>query len=126
VGWAVAACLAARTQYLHFDERIHLWAEDMDLCLRARNDGIRTVLHPDLAVRHAGRHSVAQEPFAALARNRRAVIERRLGRGARRRDDAAQLLTFAARAWKGPRERAQLDALLKELRPGFPGLSEDG
>ena len=121
VGWAVAACLAARTELIRFDERIHLWAEDMDLCLRARGAGLRTFLHPDLTVKHAGRHSVDQEPFEALARNRRAVIERTLGRRARRRDDAAQLLTFATRAFKGPRERAQLAALLKQLRPGKPG-----
>jgi hypothetical protein len=44
---------------------------------------------------------------------------RRCGR--LRRDDAAQLLTFATRAAvKRPndKERAQLDALLKALRPG--------
>jgi GT2 family glycosyltransferase len=119
VGWAVAACLAGQTRLLRFDERIFMWAEDMDLCLRARQDGVRTFFHPDLEVRHTGRHSVADEPFAALARNRREVIERNLGRAARRRDDAAQLLTFAARAWKGPRERAQLHTLLKEVRPGL-------
>jgi N-acetylglucosaminyl-diphospho-decaprenol L-rhamnosyltransferase len=124
VGWAIAACLAARTELIRFDERIHLWAEDMDLCLRARNERIPTVFHPDLAITHAGRHSVGDEPFEALARNRRAVIERRLGRGARRRDDAAQLLTFTARSFKGPRERAQLNALLKELRPGRARASD--
>jgi N-acetylglucosaminyl-diphospho-decaprenol L-rhamnosyltransferase len=122
VGWAIAACLAARTELIRFDERIHLWAEDMDLCLKARDEGVRTYFHPDLEVRHSGRHSVADEPFEALARNRRAVIERRLGTAARCRDDAAQLLTFTTRAWKGPRERAQLKALVKQLRPGFPGL----
>jgi N-acetylglucosaminyl-diphospho-decaprenol L-rhamnosyltransferase len=99
----------------------------MDLCLKARENGIRTFFHPDLQITHTGRHSVGDEPFAALARNRREVIERTLGRAARRRDDAAQLLTFATRAWKGPRERRQLNALLKQLRPGQnPGLSESG
>jgi GT2 family glycosyltransferase len=120
VGWAVAACLAARTQTLRqlgpFDPRIHLFAEDMDLCLRAREQGIRTVLHPDLAIRHTGRHSVREEPFEALARNRRHVVERRRGRRARALDDAAQALTFATRALvKRPngRERAQLRALFR-------------
>ena len=118
VGWTVAACLAARTQTLRelgpFDPRIHLFAEDMDLCLRARDRGIPTVLHPDLAIRHTGRHSVENEPFEALARNRRDVVERRRGRRARALDDAAQALTFATRALvKRPndRERAQLRAL---------------
>jgi len=125
VGWAVAACLAARTDTLRalgpFDPAIHLWAEDMDLCLRARAQGIRTILHPDLRVCHTGPHSVDEEPFEQLARNRRDVIERTRGTTARRLDDAAQLLTFATRALvKRPneRERAQLDALLKEFGPG--------
>ena len=49
VGWAIAACLAApHATLIRFDERIHLFAEDMDLCLRARANGIRTVLHTDL------------------------------------------------------------------------------
>jgi GT2 family glycosyltransferase len=126
VGWAVAACLAARTDTFRrlgpFDPGIHLFAEDLDLCLRARAAGIPTILHPDLELTHTGRHSIEDEPFELLARQRRDVIERRLGRRARRRDDAAQLLTFATRAAvKRPneRERAQLDALLNALRPGL-------
>jgi GT2 family glycosyltransferase len=118
VGWTVAACLAARTSTLRelgpFDPSIHLFAEDMDLCLRAREHGIPTIVHPDLAIRHTGRHSVEHEPFDALARNRRDVIERRRGRRARALDDAAQALTFATRALvKRPndREKAQLRAL---------------
>jgi N-acetylglucosaminyl-diphospho-decaprenol L-rhamnosyltransferase len=126
VGWAIAACLAAKTETLKalgpFDPQIHLFAEDMDLCLRARARGIPTILHPDIALTHTGRHSVATEPFALLAQQRREVIERRLGRAARRRDDAAQLLTFATRAaakWPhNERERAQMDALFDLLRGG--------
>ena len=132
VGWAVAAALAARTDILRelrFDPSIHLWAEDMDLCLRARAKGVRTVYHPDLRVCHAGRHSVDEEPFEQLARNRRDVIERTRGTTARRLDDAAQLLTFSTRALvKRPneRERAQLDALLKQRSPGNARASEGG
>jgi N-acetylglucosaminyl-diphospho-decaprenol L-rhamnosyltransferase len=129
VGWAVAAVLAARTDTFRklgpFDPGIHLFAEDMDLCLRAREQGIRTILHPDVTITHTGRHSVQDEPFALLARQRREVIERRRGRSARRRDDAAQLLTFAIRAAvKRPntRERAQLSALLDQ-RGGAPGTA---
>ena len=120
VGWAIAACLAARTETLRtlgpFDPRIHLFGEDMDLCLRARDQGIRTILHPDLAIFHTGRHSVREEPFDALARARREVVGRRRGRRARALDDAAQALTFASRALvKRPndRERAQLRALFR-------------
>ncbi len=48
VGWAIAACLAAPTHLIRFDERLHLFAEDMDLCLQARARGLRTFLHTDL------------------------------------------------------------------------------
>ncbi|HEX6025560.1 MAG TPA: glycosyltransferase family 2 protein [Solirubrobacter sp.] len=128
VGWAVAACLAATTRTLRqlgpFDSRIHLFGEDMDLCLRAREQGIRTILHPDLAIFHTGRHSVPDEPFDALARARRDVVLRRRGRRALALDDAAQALTFATRALvKRPndRERAQLKALLGSRdRAGAP------
>jgi len=127
VGWAIAACLAARTPMPRFDPAIHLFAEDMELCLRARANGLSTHYHPDIELTHTGRHSVSDEPFATLALQRRDVIERTLGTTARRLDDAAQLLTFATRALaKHPhneRERAQLDALLNERSPGEkPGL----
>ncbi|MDA0173233.1 glycosyltransferase [Solirubrobacter taibaiensis] len=116
VGWAIAACLAAPTHLIRFDERIHLFAEDMDLCLQARANGLRTYLHSDLALTHTGGHSIDAEPFEQLARNRHDVIERRLGHRAARRDDAAQVLTFASRTIKGRRERQQLAAALKVLR----------
>jgi N-acetylglucosaminyl-diphospho-decaprenol L-rhamnosyltransferase len=130
VGWAVAACLAASSATLRqlgpFDPRIHLFAEDMDLCLRARNAGIPTILHPDLALTHTGGHSVLREgePFELLARQRATVIEATRGRRARNLDDAAQALTFATRALvKRPnqRERAQLSALLKRGGRQPPG-----
>jgi N-acetylglucosaminyl-diphospho-decaprenol L-rhamnosyltransferase len=115
VGWAIAAALAARTDTLRrfpFDPKIHLFAEDMDMCLRARHAGVRTIYHPRLRLVHAGRHSLAEEPYLQLARNRHDVLQSRL-------DDAAQLLTFATRALiKRPndKERAQLSALLDVLR----------
>ena len=116
VGWAIAACLAAPTHLLHFDERIHLFAEDMELCLRARSDGRRTYLHTDLALTHTGGHSIDTEPFTQLAHNRRTVVERTRGTTAARLDDAAQILTFALRTYKGRRERQQLGAALKVRR----------
>jgi len=126
VGWAIAACLAARTDVLRrlgpFDPAAFLFFEDMDLCLRARAAGIPTVLDPRVRVRHLGGHatrrSYAGEPHALLARRRREVVEANRGRAARRLDDAAQLLTFATRAGArvvlgrdAERERAQLRAL---------------
>ena len=124
VGWAIAACLAADTATLRglgpFDPGVHLFAEDMELGLRARRRGIPTVLHPHLRLRHTGGHAVLRhgEPFELLARRRREAIARTRGERAVRLDDAAQALTFATRiAAHGAlgrttvRERAQLRAL---------------
>jgi N-acetylglucosaminyl-diphospho-decaprenol L-rhamnosyltransferase len=103
VGWAIGACLAGDTAVLRrlgpFDPAAHLFAEDMDLCLRARAAGIATVLHPSLRIRHAGGHSTRLdgEPYDLLAQRRRAVIRATRGRRALVLDDLAQGLTFASR-----------------------------
>jgi N-acetylglucosaminyl-diphospho-decaprenol L-rhamnosyltransferase len=104
VGWAIAACLAAPTETLRalgpFDPAAHLFAEDMELCLRARAAGVPTVLHPQLRVRHTGGHATqrAGEPFDVLARRRREVLLAARGPRALALDDLAQGLTFASRA----------------------------
>jgi N-acetylglucosaminyl-diphospho-decaprenol L-rhamnosyltransferase len=120
VGWAIAACVAARTALLRrlgpFDSGAFLFYEDLDLCLRARAAGVPTVLHPEIAVRHLGGRSTARafasEPLALQARRRREVVGARLGRGALRVDDAAQALTFALRAAAGRRRERNLAQLL--------------
>jgi GT2 family glycosyltransferase len=122
VGWAIAACLVASTDLLlrlgPFDPGAFLFYEDLDLCLRAREQGIPTVLHPEVRVRHLGARSTQRafggEPFELHARRRRAVVGARLGPRALRVDDAAQLLTFGLRAAAGrdrPRNLAALQAL---------------
>jgi len=104
VGWAIAACLAAPTATLRelgpFDPAAHLFAEDMDLCLRARAAGVPTVLHPELRIVHTGGHSTLRdgERFEVLARRRREVVGAVCGPRARTLDDLAQGLTFASRA----------------------------
>jgi N-acetylglucosaminyl-diphospho-decaprenol L-rhamnosyltransferase len=106
VGWAIGACMAARTDLLRdlgpFDKRAFLFFEDLDLCVRAREQGISTRLQPDIALRHAGAHATRPayggEPFELLARRRREVVGERLGRRALVLDDASQALTFATRA----------------------------
>ena len=128
VGWAIAACLAARTDLLRelgpFDPAVHLYAEDMELCLRARAAGVPTVLHPQLRVRHTGGHSLYRsgEPYELLARRRREAVGSSLGPRARALDDLAQLVTFATRIAAraalrrdASRERAQLAALRREI-----------
>ena len=128
IGWAIAACLAAPTALLRelgpFDPAIHLFAEDMELGLRARAAGIPTVLHPQLRVRHTGGHAVHRggEPYELLARRRREAVGSALGPRARALDDTAQLITFATRIGArtalrrdASRERAQLAALRGEI-----------
>jgi N-acetylglucosaminyl-diphospho-decaprenol L-rhamnosyltransferase len=128
VGWAVAACLAARTELLRrlgpFDPGQFLFFEDMDLCLRARAAGVPTVLDPSVRVRHLGGHATrrayAGEPHELLARRRREVVAANRGGTARALDDLAQALTFVTRAAArralgrdAAREGAQLAALLR-------------
>jgi GT2 family glycosyltransferase len=129
VGWAIAACLAAATPALArlgpFDPSVHLFAEDMELCLRARAARLPTVLHPDLRIRHAGGHATHRdgEPFDLLARRRRIVVGAARGPRALLLDDAAQVLTFASRAaahklsgGDGVRPARQLAALARVRR----------
>lgn len=124
VGWVIAACLAAATETLRergpFDPAVHLFAEDMQLCLEARAAGIPTILHPHLRVRHAGGHATRrrEEPYELLARRRREAVAATRGRRAQWLDDLAQALTFTTRiaghallGGDAGRPRAQLAAL---------------
>jgi N-acetylglucosaminyl-diphospho-decaprenol L-rhamnosyltransferase len=126
VGWAIGACLVARTSLLRslgpFDERAFLFYEDMELCLAAARRDVPTVLHPDIALRHLGgtstsRALAADEDLAIRAERRREVVARE-GRLRLLMDDAAQAATFATRAVArrlarrgGEGELAQLHAL---------------
>jgi N-acetylglucosaminyl-diphospho-decaprenol L-rhamnosyltransferase len=130
VGWAIAACLAARSDLLRrlgpFDPDAFLFYEDMELCLRARREGIPTILHPEIRLRHLGGVSTSRALGAAAldlhARRRREVIARE-GRTALALDDASEATTFALRATArrltgrgGELERARLRALRRARR----------
>jgi GT2 family glycosyltransferase len=123
VGWAIAACVAARTELLRrlgpFDPGAFLFYEDLDLCLRARFAGVPTELRPEVRLVHHGGHAtgpaLGEGALDLQARRRRAVIGARLGARALALDDAAQALTFAARAAAG-RRRARNLADLRALR----------
>jgi N-acetylglucosaminyl-diphospho-decaprenol L-rhamnosyltransferase len=127
VGWATAACLVARTETLNalgpFDESIFLYAEDLDLGLRAADAGVETWFHPEARVIHTRAHSTTRafggEAFELLAGRRRAVVAERLGRRRAIVDDVIQLVTFAERRFlkrlarrPADREAAQMRALL--------------
>ena len=128
VGWAIAACVAARTETLRrlgpFDPGQFMFYEDMDLCLRARAAGIPTVFEPAVRIRHIGGHSTRPvydgDPHDLLAQRRREVVGANRGSAALALDDLAQALTFGTRAAgrlvlgrRADRERAQLSAVLR-------------
>jgi GT2 family glycosyltransferase len=127
VGWAVGCCLVARTDTLRrlgpFDDRDFMYAEDLDLGLRASDAGIETWFWPAARVLHHGAHASTRvfggEPYALLASRRREVVRRWRGRRRQRIDDGLQLVTFANRmALKllvgrpAARERRQAAALV--------------
>jgi GT2 family glycosyltransferase len=135
VGWAVAACIVARTDLLRrlgpFDPDVFLFYEDLDLCLRAADAGVPTVLRPDVVLRHTGGASVQRalpgRDAEMRARRRREVMAGR-GRLPLALDDAAQAVTFGTRAAGrtllrrgGAYEREQLRALRAARRDGRPG-----
>jgi N-acetylglucosaminyl-diphospho-decaprenol L-rhamnosyltransferase len=136
VGWAIAACLGGATATLRelgpFDPAVHLFAEDMELGLRARAQGIRTVLHPQLRIRHAGGHATRRdgEPLELIARRRREAIAATRGRRALAVDDLGQALTFGTRAaahavlgGDAARPRTQLAALVRTWGQPHRGAS---
>jgi GT2 family glycosyltransferase/glycosyltransferase involved in cell wall biosynthesis len=131
VGWAVASCLLASSELLRrlgpFDERAFMYAEDLELGLRAREEGIATLFWPAARAMHSGGHSARRafdgEPFELLAERRRTVVRERRGTGRARLDDLLQALTFANRLLlkrlvrrPAARESRQLRALLRTRR----------
>jgi N-acetylglucosaminyl-diphospho-decaprenol L-rhamnosyltransferase len=130
VGWAIAACLAARTDLLRrlgpFDPDAFLFYEDMELCLRARDMGVPTLLRPDIRLRHLGgtstERALGPRALELNARRRRQVLAGR-GRLALAIDDASEAATFGLRAAGrrlagrgGELERARLRALREARR----------
>jgi GT2 family glycosyltransferase len=129
VGWAVGAALVARTDTLRrlgpFDERIFMYGEDLDLSLRAWQDGVETWFWPTARVLHHRSHSTVPafggEPLERLVRARQEVVARRLGPRRARRDAAGQRLLVTSRLvgkrlLRRPVERERL--LLAALRDG--------
>ena len=89
VGWLTGACIVAPRELLAklgpFDPAIDLYAEDMDLCLRAGRLGAPSIFRPDLCrVIHVGGASTSQafgdeETARRIASNRRSVLLRAVG-----------------------------------------------
>jgi GT2 family glycosyltransferase len=132
VGWAVGCALVGSTAMLcrlgPFDETIFLYGEDLELGLRAAQDGVETWFWPTARVIHHGAHSArsefGEEPYDRLVRARHDVVSRRLGPARAAVDDRAQAVTFASRlaikrslGIAADRERRQLAALRSMRRP---------
>jgi N-acetylglucosaminyl-diphospho-decaprenol L-rhamnosyltransferase len=132
-GWAIGCCLVARTQTLRrlgpFDPGAFLYAEDLDLGLRASDAGIETWFWPTGTVLHHGGHATSRtfggEPFELVARRRREVVRRWRGRRRQSVDDWVLLATYANRlalkrllGRNAERERRQLAALRAARRNG--------
>jgi GT2 family glycosyltransferase len=124
VAWLSGACIAAPRSLLSelgpFDAAIHLYAEDMDLGLRAAKAGVPSFLCPELAqVVHRRRGSTerrwARGPERVAAANRRAVVSRAYGPAAEQRAWRAMRANLRLRACAKRALRRDPRAELREL-----------
>jgi len=71
VDWVSGACLLARRAAIDqaglLDERIFMYFEDNDWCLRIRRAGWQVVYNPQVAITHIGGQSVTRNPAARQA-----------------------------------------------------------
>jgi N-acetylglucosaminyl-diphospho-decaprenol L-rhamnosyltransferase len=132
VAWLTGACIAGPREVLRslgpFDPAIHMYAEDMDLGLRAERAGVESWFCPDACrvVHHGGASAAVMFERGsedAVAANRRAVLRRAHGP---RRERAAWLaqrlnlrLRVAAKRVLG-REAARDRAALAATRAARP------
>jgi N-acetylglucosaminyl-diphospho-decaprenol L-rhamnosyltransferase len=106
VGWLSGACLVARRSLMldlgPFDERLHMYGEDIDLCLRAQRVGVGTIFAPDAARiihighRSAGRRFTDRGQRAKIS-TRTWVVSKNRGRGAAVFDWVCQLVIASTR-----------------------------
>jgi len=78
VDWVSGACFLARRRTLDelhgFDESYFMYAEDTDLCWRARRAGWGVVFVPGAAVTHLQGISTARRPYRMLVAHHRSVF----------------------------------------------------
>jgi N-acetylglucosaminyl-diphospho-decaprenol L-rhamnosyltransferase len=88
--WVSGACMLARRSALEelggFDEAYFMYAEDMDLCWRARQAGWGVAFEPGASVTHAQGVSTRRHPYAMIVAHHRSALRfaRRSTRGWRR------------------------------------------
>ncbi len=78
VDWVSGACFLARRSALEelggFDESYFMYAEDTDLCWRARRAGWGVVYVPEAVVTHVQGISTARHPYRMLVAHHRSVF----------------------------------------------------
>ncbi|MBN1999818.1 glycosyltransferase family 2 protein [candidate division KSB1 bacterium] len=78
VDWVSGACLLGRRYLFNqlggFDEKIFMYSEDVDLCLRAKSAGYQVIYDPRVTVVHFGGKSRDSNPAKALLSNIRARL----------------------------------------------------
>jgi N-acetylglucosaminyl-diphospho-decaprenol L-rhamnosyltransferase len=78
VDWVSGACFLARRRALEelggFDESYFMYAEDTDLCWRARRSGWGVAYVPDAVVTHLQGLSTARRPYFMLLAHHRSVF----------------------------------------------------
>jgi len=78
VDWVSGACFMARRRALEelggFDEAYFMYAEDADLCWRARRAGWGVAYAPQAVVTHLQGVSTARRPFRMLVAHHRSVL----------------------------------------------------
>ncbi len=72
VDWVYGAFVLIRRAHFDavggMDEKFRLYYEDVDLCYRLRQMGLRTVYHPGIALRHRHLRTSASQPLRAIWR----------------------------------------------------------
>jgi N-acetylglucosaminyl-diphospho-decaprenol L-rhamnosyltransferase len=125
VAWLSAACIAAPRSLLRalgpFDPAIHLYAEDMDLGLRAAATNVDSWFCPELTrVSHRRRGSTDRRwhdgPEQEAAINRRSVVCRSYGAAAERRAWRAWRLNLRLRASAKLALRRDAESELRALK----------
>jgi len=137
VAWLTGACIAAPRETLlrlgPFDPAIHLFAEDMDLGLRAARAGVPSWFCPDACrITHVGGASATVRfpagSEATVARNRHLVLRRiygprreRASRLAQRLNLRLRVITKRALGRDAARDRAALEAARRAPVDADPG-----
>jgi len=78
VAWVSGACLMTSREALEkvggFDEKFFLYFEDIDLCYRIREQGLRVVFFPQARIFHAGGASTAGAPYFSRLEYRKSQL----------------------------------------------------